>query len=74
MTTTVKVGPGSYTVVATPVLDSRGNWTCPTYTINGQTYNFPQNTAGAMHVYDTCGKAEAAAIREAQRVIAEEIN
>lgn len=72
MTATVKVGPTSYTVIAAPTQDSRGNWTCPTYTVNGQAYDFPQNTKAAVHTYDSCGKAEAAAIREAQRMISQQ--
>jgi hypothetical protein len=74
MTATVRVGPGSYTVVATPTQDSRGNWTVPTYTINGQVYNFPQDTTKSLPVFATCSDAEHAARSEARRVIAEEIN
>lgn len=70
MTATVKVGTAAYTIVASPSQDSRGNWTCPTYTINGQTYNFPQDTKQATPTYETCAKAELACQREAQRVIA----
>ncbi len=70
MTTTVKVGPASYTVVAVPTQDSRGNWTCQTYTINGQTYNNPQDTTKAVPTHETCAKAEHACQQEAQRVIA----
>lgn len=70
MTATVKVGPNSYTVVASPTQDSRGNWTCPTYTINGQTYNFPQDIKQAIPTYESCAKAEQACLREAARVMA----
>lgn len=70
MTRTVTLNNKNYTVVATPTQDSRNNWTCPTYTINGQTYNAPLDTAQAVSTFQSCAQAEEYAVRRAMDVIA----